>query len=61
LNPSPNARSFDHESGRGKTRNPDQVGPMSALVKEYPGGPTAHHIREMEIELREQLNALEKQ
>jgi hypothetical protein len=31
------------------------------LSKEYPDGPTAHHIREMEIELREQLNALEKQ
>ena len=31
------------------------------LSKEYPDAPTAHHIREMEIELREQLNALEKQ
>jgi hypothetical protein len=32
LNPSANTQSFDHESRRGKTRNPDQVRPMSALV-----------------------------
>jgi hypothetical protein len=31
------------------------------LSKDYRDGPTAHHIRELESELREQLSALEKQ
>ena len=30
------------------------------LSKDYPDGLTAHHIRELESELRKQLSALEK-
>jgi hypothetical protein len=60
LNHSPIARSYDYESGRGKTGNSDQVSPMPEAVEGLPRrADRSPRLRELESELREQLSALE--